>query len=104
MEDFDYQKTYDLCRKFWDLGAIEVLVLDALFPYPAREISYSELAKEIGKDTSNTRKAVLNLERMGIVFIGMDHGKRYMFIIDDWMNTLLSMNEVPKKHKRMEER
>ena len=100
MKDFDYQKTYDLCRKFHELGSIEVLVMDALFPYSSREITFTQLAKEIGKDTSNTRKAVLNLERMGIVCVGKHNGTSHMFIVDDWMNTLLNMKSVPKKHER----
>ena len=99
MTDFDYKKTFELCKKFHELGEIEVLVIDSLFDFRVRYITFTDLAKEIGKDVSNVRKAVLNLEKMGIVYIGMAHGTRFMFIVDDWMNTLLNIKTVTKKHE-----
>lgn len=99
MLDLDYQQTYQLMRKFRELGKVEVLIMDYLMQRRYAEVTYSELGKIIGKDTSNTRKAVQNLENRGIVHIvhksyddENDCGCGPMvacFIVDGWMHILL---------------
>lgn len=99
MLDLDYQQTYQLMRKFRELGKIEVLIIDYLMSTDVAEVTYSELAKIIGKDTSNTRKAVQSLENRGIIHVVYksyddenDCGCGPMvacFIVDGWMHILL---------------
>lgn len=86
-------------RKFRELGKIETLIMDYLMQTDVAEVTYSELAKAINKDTSNTRKAVLSLENRGIVHIvrtsydddnDCDCGPMVAcYIVDDWMHIFL---------------
>lgn len=99
MLDLDYKQTYQLMRKFRELGKIEVLIMDYLMSTDVAEVTYSELGKIIGKDASNTRKAVQRLENRGIVHVVYksyddenDCGCGAMvacFIVDGWMHILL---------------
>lgn len=97
---FDYNETYQLMRKFHDLGKNETLIMDYLFEQSVAEVNYSQLAKAIGqKDMSNVRKAILNLEQMGLVNICRKYEENEApknsnpmiacFIIDGWMEKLL---------------
>lgn len=97
---FDYNETYQLMRKFHDLGKNETLIMDYLFKQSVAEVTYSQLAKAIGqKDMSNVRKAILNLEQMGLVNICRKYEENEApknsnpmiacFIVDGWMERLL---------------
>lgn len=61
--------TYDICRKFWDLGIVEITVLDHINEVGVFYGSYSDLGRKIGKDVSATRKAVLKLESIGVLHV-----------------------------------
>lgn len=87
-------------RKFHDLGKNETLIMDYLFEQSVAEVTYSQLAKAIEqKDMSNVRKAVLNLEQMGLVNICRKYDEEEApnssnpmiacFIVDGWMERLL---------------
>lgn len=97
---FDYNETYQLMRKFHDLGKNETLIMDYLFKQSVAEVTYSGLAKAIGyNDMSNIRKAALNLENMGLINICRKYEEGEApknsnpmvacFIVDDWMERLL---------------
>ena len=98
---FTYNETYQLMRKFHDLGKCEVQIFDYLFEHSVVEITYAELTKVIGQtDTSNVRKAILRLEKMGLVCIvrkyDEDEASKYRnnpmkacFIVDGWLERLL---------------
>ena len=60
---------YALCRKFWELGVVEISILDLVLNLGEFNGNYSEMAREIGKDPSATRKAVLRLESIGMLTI-----------------------------------
>lgn len=99
MLDLDYQQTYQLMRKFQEIGKIETLIMDYLMQRSYAEVTYTELGEIIGKDSSNTRKAIKRLENRGIVHIvyesydeEKDCGCGAMtacFIVDGWMHILL---------------
>lgn len=89
-------------RKFHDLGKNEVLIMDYLFEQSVAEVTYSGLAKAIGqKDMSNVRKAIINLENMGLVHICRKYDREdpesnnannpmvACYIIDGWLERLL---------------
>lgn len=61
--------TYNICRKFWDLGIVEITVLDHIYEFGEFHGSYSDLGRKIGKDVSATRKAVLKLESIGVLYV-----------------------------------
>lgn len=85
---FDYNETYQLMRKFHDLGKNETLIIDYLFKQSVAEVTYSQLAK-----------AILNLENMGLVNICRKYEENEApknsnpmvacFIVDGWMERLL---------------
>lgn len=60
---------YTICRKFWDLGIVEISVLDYVNKVENFNGNYSELGRAINKDVSATRKAVLKLESIGILHV-----------------------------------
>lgn len=95
----NYQQTYNAMRKFYELGKIEVMIMDHLFQTSIFYGTYSDLAKIIGKDTSNVRKAIIKLESRGIVYIVRkkyddeltDNDNNPMeacYIVDGWMHIL----------------
>ena len=114
---YNYKDTYHLMRKFHDLGKNEVLIMDYLFDKPIAEVTYSELAKAIGKnDMSNIRKAAMNLEDMGLISICRKWDEEEFvpkkptnnpmvacFIKDDWLEALLDKPKKISLHEAAEE-
>lgn len=61
---FTYNETYQLMRKFHDLGRNETLIMDYLFKQSVAEVTYSQLAKAIGqKDMIKNYSAWFNMPR-----------------------------------------
>ena len=97
--EFDYQQTYQLMRKFRDLGNTEVLIMDYLMQTDVAEVTVSQLARIIGQDSSNTQKALNKLEKRGIVCIvrkyyederkGRCNPMKECYIVDGWLHCLL---------------
>ena len=107
MKNFDYQKTYKFARAFYELNPLEVEIMDYLFQYDIVEMSINKLAKAIGKDVSNIRKALIKLNNRGIVCIvnkytedelkenNIKHNTvEAMYIVDNWIDNLLNSQEV----------
>ena len=98
--EFNYQQTYQLMRKFNELGKTEVLIMDYLMQRDYAEVTITQLAKIICKDASNTQKALNKLEKRGIVCIvhkyyedeceGCSNPMKACFIVDGWMNAFLA--------------
>ena len=93
--EFDYQQTYQLMRKFRELGSHEVLIMDYLMQRDYAEIGLNELAEIIGKHQAPTSRAIRKLEQRGIVHVvrkkpGISRGNRMVacFIVDGWLHVL----------------
>ena len=100
---FSYQDKYKLMRKFYNLSASEVRIMDYLMERDYAEITYSKLTEELGLDkqkmTSNVRKAILHLQKLGIVYVVNKYAEdespvsgnpmKACFIVDGWMDNLL---------------
>ena len=86
-------------RKFSEFSATEILIMDYLMEIDIAKATISQLAKIIGKDTSNVQKALNKLEKRGIVYIvrkynvdeceGCYNPMESCFIVDGWMHCLL---------------
>ena len=100
---FDYGEIYALMRKFRNLSKQEVRILDYLMARDYADITYSELARELGdeKNVSNVRKSLLNLQSMGIVCIVNKHYEdeeeqhrnnpmKACYIVDGWLLAFLA--------------
>lgn len=99
-----YKNTYKLMRKFYNLGASEVRIMDYLMERYVAEITYSKLTEEIGLDkktmVSNVRKAVLHLQELKLVCVVNKYAEdeckahsnpmKACFIVDGWMDNLLN--------------
>lgn len=100
---YKYKDTYKLMRKFYNLGASEVRIMDYLMERDVAEITYSKLTEEIGLNkktmVSNVRKAVLHLQELKLVCVvnkytegeckANSNPMKACFIVDDWMDNLL---------------
>lgn len=100
---YDYKGTYKLMRKFYNLGANEVRIMDYLMERDYAEITYSKLTEEIGLDkktmVSNVRKAILHLQELKLVCVVNKYTEeecktnsnpmKSCFIVDGWMDNLL---------------
>ena len=100
---YNYKDTYKLMRKFYNLGANEVRIMDYLMERDVAEITYSKLTEEIGLDkktmVSNVRKAVLHLQELKLVCVinkyagdeckANSNPMKACFIVDGWMDNLL---------------
>lgn len=105
LKDFDYKKMYKFARCFYELNPLEVEIIDYLFQYDVAEVDYTSLAKAVGKDNSNIRKAALKLQEKGIVCIVNKYTEdevkeknikinpiKAMFIVDGWIDNLIKNN------------
>lgn len=98
--EFNSSQMYQLMSKFREFKKTEVLIMDYLMQTDVAEITYSELAKVIGKKIDKTRNAILNLEERGIVHVvrvyyedrcNTTHNPmKECFIVDNWMDNLLN--------------
>lgn len=106
------KQTYSLMRKFRELSVNEVRIMDYLMQKDdIVEITYSKLTEELGlnkeKVCTNIRKAMLHLQELGLVSIINKYGENESkakcnpmiacFIDDNWMDNLLSRNDVVKR-------
>lgn len=102
---YNYKETYELMRKFYEIGVNEVRIMDYLMQRDVAEITYCELTEALGLDkekmVSNIRKALLHLQELGFVYIVNEHcederkTKTYnpmkaCYIVDGWMEKLLA--------------
>lgn len=101
--NYSYKDTYKLMRKFRSLSKSEVAIIDYLLDKTIVDTTYSGITKAIGqKDTSNVRKALLDLEEIGLVSIcrkwdeeelkpegAVNNPMVACFIKDDWLQSLL---------------
>lgn len=79
---------YRMMRKFYDYDINEVLILDYLVPRGRVDITYSNLARIIGKDVSNTRSAALSLQERGIINI-VGEPMKSCYLVSGWMKRIL---------------
>lgn len=104
VNEFSHKDKYKLMRKFYNLSASEVRIMDYLMERAYAEITYSKLTEELGLDkqkmTSNVRKAILHLQELGIVYVVNKYyaddecqinpnPMKACFIVDGWMDNLL---------------
>lgn len=80
-----YNDFLEVCKAFHKIGKHAFLVFDFLSSQDVFCGTYTELAKNIGIDVSNARKAIYDLFDLGVVYIG----KKKFFILDNWYNNLL---------------
>lgn len=105
--NYSYKQTYELMRKFYNLGVNEVRIMDYLMDKDVVKVSYSELTENLGMDkklVSNIRKAVLHLQKLGLICVVNryleDENKTYTnpmiacFIVDGWLDNLLNNKEL----------
>lgn len=102
---YNYKDTYRLMRKFYNLGANEVRIMDYLMERDIAEVTYSKLTEEIGLDkktmVSNVRKAILHLQELKLVCVvnkwlwlgGFLQIKRLK--IQNWMENLIANTFYP---------
>lgn len=130
MENFDYEKTFELMKAYAELGVKERKIMEYLFTMPYFEGTYSQLAKQINMDANNLRNTLLYLDALGIVYIKYKksiselefktncNGKiitsvnkmKACFIVAGWMETLVKRyhdgkiyHEENKKKKFVDE-
>lgn len=80
----EYNKTFRLMEAYSKLSKIERRIIKELFEVSGFKGSISDLARLIETDISNTRKALLHLEKIGVIF----RDKKLMFILFDWLDKL----------------
>lgn len=95
MKGFSYEKTFQLCQAYHFLGVQEAAIIDVLFEANRFYGDYSEMGRRIGRNASNTRKAILNLEKMGLVHIERGGTGRMTncALIEGWMDILIKNYE-----------
>ena len=103
MKDFNYEKTFELMCAFQALNPLKVSIVKFLFGKYVFTGNYTDLALLIGKkkkSVSSVRKAVKELEKIGIVYIDNaefdDDGNliksvpmKKVYLLDNWMESLL---------------
>lgn len=90
-----YNDFLEVCEAFYKLPKHAFLVFDFLSDTDVFYGTYTDLAKNIGVDVSNTRKAIYLLFDLGVVYIG----KKKLFILDNWYNNLLKNADRLPTHK-----
>lgn len=80
-----YSDFLEVCKAFHKIGKHAFLVFDFLSSQDVFRGTYTEIAKNIGIDVSNARKAIYQLFDLGIVYIG----KKEFFVLDNWYENLL---------------
>lgn len=102
MKDFDYYKTFNLCKAYANLGIRKQRIIEFLFNVDAFEGTYTEFTKQLIKNQdlqlsikqniSNIRKDLKCLEENNIIYIRNDiKNKKLIFLMDDWMNSLVNL-------------
>lgn len=106
MKDFNYEKTFELMCAFQALNPLKGSIIKFLFGKYVFTGNYTDLALLIGKkkkSVSSVRKAVKELEKIGIVYIVYidnaefdDDGNliksvpmKKVYLLDNWMESLL---------------
>lgn len=106
MKDFNYEKTFELMCAFQALNPLKVSIVKFLFGRYVFTGNYTDLALSIGKkkkSVSSVRKAVIELKKIGIVYIVYiddaefdDDGNliksvpmKKCYLLDNWMESLL---------------
>lgn len=101
---YNNKQIYRIMRKFYNFSTYEVYIIDYLMQKnKIIETTYSNLTNAIGldkqKNTSNVRKAILHLQKLGVVDIIYKHKEnecktktnpmKACFINDNWLNNIL---------------
>lgn len=113
MEDFNYQKTFELCKAYASLGERKQRIVEFMFERDIFKGNFSDLTRQLNydvkKNASNIRKEVQTLERLGLICVYYnseendykveftDDGERItkyvaplgMFLVDGWMDNLI---------------
>lgn len=99
MADFSYEKTFRICQAYHSLGVQEAAIIDVLFGANRFSGDYTEMGRHIGRSASNTRKAILHLEKMGLVCVKRGGAGRMTicFLIDGWMDALIKNFEEEQR-------
>lgn len=103
MKDFDYYKTFNLCKAYANLGIRKQRIIEFLFSVDAFTGTYTEFTKQLIKNQdlqlsikqniSNIRKDLKYLEENNIIHIGNAvKNKKLIFLLDDWMNSLVNLH------------
>lgn len=90
-----YSDFLEVCKAFYKLPKHAFLVFDFLSSQDVFRGTYTELAKNIGIDVSNARKAIYQLFDLGVVYIG----KKEFFVLDNWYGNLLKNADRLPTHK-----
>lgn len=96
MTGFDDEVMYGFMRKFYELTPNEVRIMDFLMPMSEYFGTYSDITCELGldiKNVSNIRKAILSLEKRGIVYVERESKGRCnpmvsCYIVEGWLHAL----------------
>lgn len=84
-----YNDFLEVCKAFYKLPKHDFLVFEFLAERDVFYGTYTDIAKEVGVDVSNARKAIYRLFDLGVVYIG----KKKFFVLDNWYNNLLKNAE-----------
>ena len=130
MENWNYEKTFELMKAYAELGVKERKIMEYLFKLSVFEGGYTKLAREINMDIRNLRNTLKYLDALGVVYIKNEkyidevefyqnkNGKiiakpnnmKACFIVVDWMKTLVNRyhdgkiyHEESKKKKFVDE-
>ena len=107
MKDFNYEKTFELMCAFQALNPLKVSIVKFLFGKYVFTGNYTDLALLIGKkkkSVSSVRKAVKELEKIGIVYIVYKDNAEFdddgnlikgvpmerCYLVDNWMESLIN--------------
>lgn len=80
-----YNDFLEVCKAFYKLPKHDFLVFDFLSSQDVFRGTYTDLAKNIGIDVSNARKAIYQLFDLGVVYIG----RKEFFLLNNWYENLL---------------
>ena len=89
-----YRNTFSMMRAYSQLSSLDREIIALLFKTNVLQCTYTSLAKMLYADLSNTRKAVLRLRRLGIVFMVKDETKKVFKpmtacgLVSNWMDIL----------------
>lgn len=104
--EFNYEDTFEAMCAFQLLGSLKCRIVKFLFERENYKGTFSSLTVDLGmdkeKNVSNVRKALIQLERMGLVYIHYKSGydddgnhvgrsrMQFCFLMDGWLDYLLT--------------
>lgn len=98
--DNSYTNTFSLMKAYSRLPKLDREIVEILFDTDVLDCTYTSLARKLNADISNTRKSLLRLQKLGVVYIVKEKThKRFKpmvacFLIDGWMHYFLENSKT----------